>query len=142
MPFTDAELAAAMRDELVNSGVMTNKQQGLLLKNKTAENYVRETLSEGQLNKFADYWEALDVWMASKGGNLKNTTGANVPGRDGGNPVGIGIVPIYNDAFRDVNKYIGSEDFSPVKAVSNHLRFVSVLGGDGDDSAKSCCIIS
>jgi len=141
MPFTDAELAAAMRDELVNSGVMTKKQLGQLLGDPTELN-VKATLSSERLGNFAAYLEALDVWMSSKGGNLKNTTGKNVPGRTGGNPVGLDLVPIYNDAFRDVNEYIDSEDFSPVKAVSNHLRFVSVLGGDGDDSAQSCCIVS
>jgi hypothetical protein len=141
MPFTDAELAAAMRARLVEYGVMTEKQQGKLLNNKTAEIYVRETLSEEQLKKFANYWDALGVWMTSKGGDITKTKGSSVPGREG-DDLGLDTRPIYNDAFNDVNKYIVREDFSPVKAVSNHLRFVSAFDGGGDDSAKSCCIVS
>ena len=51
-----------------------------------------------------------------------------VPGRVGGNPTGLATKALYNDAFRDVNHHIGTPGFLPVKAVSNQLRFVSVLG--------------
>jgi hypothetical protein len=135
MPFTDDEIKDEMERLLVVSGVMTKDEQAKLLKDPT-ELKVKGALAKEKLNKFADYWKALGVWMASKDGNLKNTTGTNVPGRDGGNPVGIGIV-LYNDAFHDVNKYIDSKDFSSVKAVSNHLRFVKNIIPSNDDDSDS-----
>jgi len=132
MPFTDSELAAEMGTELVNSDVMTPEEQTHLLEDPT-ENNVRETLTATQLGNFAAYWAGLGVWMAGRGGNIAATRGDNVPGRAGGNPVGIGARAIYNDAFRDVAAHIGTPGFLPVKAVSNQLRFVSVMTG-GEDS--------
>mgnify|MGYP003628094886 CR=1 FL=1 len=131
MAFSDAELAGAMSVNLVAANVMTIEERELLLEDPT-ENKVRETLTADQLANFPAYWDLLGAWMDDHGGNIATTTGTNVPGRDGGNPTNIGTKAIYNDAFRDVNQYIGTPGFLPVKAVSNQLRFVSVLGEDDE----------
>lgn len=127
MPFTDAQLAAAMQQELVTAAVMTAEEQATLLEDPT-ENNVRDTLTSTQLGNFGTYWTALGTWMAEQGGNIALTTGTNVPGRVGGNPTNLGIKALYNDAFADVNRHIRTPQFLPVKATSNQLRFVSVLG--------------
>ncbi|MEW6737313.1 MAG: hypothetical protein AB1489_38885 [Acidobacteriota bacterium] len=126
MPFTDQQLAAAMSQELVNAGVMTAQERDALLEDPT-ENNVRDTLTANQLANFQAYWNALGQWMAANGGNIATTSGNNVPGRVGGNPVGLALKAVYNDAFRDVNAHIGTPGFLPVKAVSNQLRFISVI---------------
>ncbi|MEX2962871.1 hypothetical protein [Microbulbifer sp. TYP-18] len=124
MAFTDAQLGHAMSQNLVDSGVMTADQAKVLLEDPT-ENNVRDSLTEQQLANFQKYWQLLGDWMAKDGGNIAETTGNNVPGRDGGNPGGLGPRALYNDAFRDVNQHINQPGFLPVKAVSNQLRFVS-----------------
>lgn len=126
MSFTDVDLANAMSRSLVRAGTMTSAEKASLLQDPT-ENNVRHTLSEDQLAKFSAYWALLGRWMAGKGGDITATTGTSVPGREGGNPSGLGNKAIYNDAFRDVNAHIGGDDFLPVKAVSNQLRFVSLF---------------
>lgn len=127
MPFTDAELAGAMSDNLVAANVMTVAERDQLLEDPT-ENNVRDALTNVQLANFQVYWALLKAWMTARDGDIAITTGTNVPGRIGGNPTNIGTSAIYNDAFRDVNQHIETPGFLPVKAVSNQLRFVSVLG--------------
>lgn len=127
MPFTDAELANEMSENLVAADVMTVEERDQLLEDPTEIN-VRDTLTATQRANFPAYWGLLGAWMADRGGNIATTTGTNVPGRVGGNPTKIWTRVLYNDAFRDVNQYIGTPGFLPVKAVSNQLRFISVLG--------------
>ena len=129
MPFTDAELADAMSDNLVAAEVMGAAERDRLLEDPT-ENTVRDGLTAVQLANFQAYWDLLRDWMAGQGGDIATTTGTNVPGRAGGNPAGIGAKAIYNDAFRDVNQYLGQAGFLPVKAISNQLRFISVNTDD------------
>ena len=128
MPFTDAQLSAQMQTLLVSQGVMTNAEQTTLLGDPREHN-VQENLDDEQLANFkSGYWPALGNWMAAQGGNIQATTGRNVPGRQGGNPSGIGNIALYNDAFNDVNKNIGGANFKPVKAVSAQLRFIKAYG--------------
>lgn len=132
MPFTDKQLAGRMKELLVEQNVITSEQLSNL-KGKTTENDVREAVPGLTSVAFGHYWVALGQWMSSHGGNIATTSGNSVPGREGGNPTGIGVKPLYNDAFHDVNQHISTQGFKPVKAVSNHLRFISVLGDDDDD---------
>lgn len=132
MPFTDKQLAGRMKELLVEQKVLTAEQLGKL-KNKTTENDVREVVPGLTAVVFEHYWTALGEWMSSHGGNIADTSGNSVPGREGGNPAGLTVKPLYNDAFRDVNQHISTSGFKPVKALSNHLRFISVLGDDDDD---------
>ncbi|SFQ79688.1 hypothetical protein [Hymenobacter arizonensis] len=127
MAFTDAQLAGAMKGFLVTSELMTQQQQDILLENSTESN-VGETLSAQQLTNFGAYWQALGAWMAGQGGNIATTTGTNAPGRQGGNPAGLQLIPLYNDTFNDVNAHLNQSGWKPGKAVANQLRFVSVLG--------------
>lgn len=125
--FTDKELANQMAHLLVANDVMSKDQLDQLLDEDTTENAVRDALSPTQLDNFATYWSALAGWMSINGGDITTTSGNGVPGRQGGNPTGLTLKPLYNDAFRDVRAYVDSDDFKPVKAVSNHLRFISVV---------------
>lgn len=129
MAFTDTELATAMSNNLVQADIMTAAERTELLEDPT-ENNVRAKLTADQLGRFQTYWDSLGEWMTDHGGNIAQTTGNNVPGRTGGNPVGLGPKAIYNDAFRDVNEYLGQQGFSAVKAVSNQLRFISYYNDD------------
>src|SRR5262245_15916278 len=114
MPFTDAQLAAQISAELVNSGVMTAAEQAQLLANPIEVN-VRTTLTPVQIANFGAYWVALDAWITANGGNTAITTGRNVPGRVGGNPVNIGDISIYNDVIPDVLRHMNNPGFSVVK---------------------------
>lgn len=133
MPFTDQQLAGRMKELLVEKNVLTAEQLGKL-KDKTTENDVRAVVPGLTSVVFGHYWVALGEWMSSHGGDIANTSGTSVPGREGGNPTGLTAKPLYNDAFRDVREHMPSSGFKPVKALSNHLRFISVLGDDDDDS--------
>ncbi len=132
MPFSDQDLAKSMSTELVNSGLMTSSQLASFITGDSTENAVRETLTSQQLANFQTYWQSLGKWMSDNGGNIATTTAMNVDGRtlrgvSAIKPVGIGLVPLYNDAFYDTNTYIGKPNFSVVKAVSNQLRFIDVM---------------
>jgi hypothetical protein len=129
MAFTDNQLATAMSERLVTVNIMTADERTVLLEDPT-ENNVREKLIGPQLKNFQAYWDLLGVWMGENGGDITLTSGTNVPGRVSGNPVGIGLKAIYNDAFRDVNQHILTLGFLPVKAVSNQLRLISVFNDD------------
>lgn len=131
MPFTDQNLAEAMRDELVNSNVMTAEQRTLMLQNPT-EVVVRETLGAAPEN-FAAYWGNLGTWLHNNGGDITAITGTNIPGRTGGSLAGLTRRALYNDAFADVNRFIAGDDFLPIKAISNNLRFVSTALEDDDE---------
>jgi hypothetical protein len=136
MPFTDKQLAGRMKGLLVEQKVLTTDQLGKL-KDKTTENDVRGVVPDLAAVVFGHYWTALGGWMSSHGGDIANTSGNSVPGREGGNPTGLTAKPIYNDAFRDVNQHISTSGFKPVKALSNHLRFISVMGEDDDSDSDS-----
>jgi len=124
MAFTDTELAGAIKNFLVTSQLMTQQQRDALLEDPTEIN-VGERLSASQLACFNTYWQELGTWIADHGGDIAMTSGKNVPGRQGGNPTGLSLTAIYNDAFNDVNKNIGKEGWKPKKAVANQLRFAS-----------------
>ena len=125
MPYTDAQLATQMGNDLVNSNVMTQAEL-IALRNDPTENNVRETLTAEQLGNFNNYWLAIGNWVdaAPQGGNFATMSGNLTVGRVGGNPVGIAARALYNDAFKDVRDHIGQPDFSAVKAVSSQLRFI------------------
>lgn len=123
--FTDEQLAIAMRGGLVASGVMTQADQDYLLDGHKTERDVSNRLDAQQQGHFVpEYWPALGTWMAEHDGDIGETTGRNVPGREGGNPTGSGRA-LYNDAFNDVNEHLVG-DFRPVIAISRHLQFVDL----------------
>lgn len=126
MPFTDAQLAGEMSNQLTATNVMTGPELQALRQDPT-ENNVRDTLTANQLGHFPEYWAALGLWMHGQGGDIATTTGTNVPGRVDGNPVGLGPRVLYNDAFRDVNQHIDQPGFSRAKAVANQLRFINAF---------------
>jgi len=132
MPFTDQELAAEMRAQLV-ARVMTQDQLDALQEDST-ENAVRAALGEDLGDVFDAYWAAVGAWIGAHGGQIQKITGNNVPGRVGGAPTGMAQKALYNDAFRDVQAHLGEEGFKPVKAISNQLRFVFKIVEDDDDS--------
>ncbi|HWK88559.1 MAG TPA: hypothetical protein VNP72_01140 [Longimicrobium sp.] len=124
MAFTDAQLNAAMAAALVADGVMTAAEQATLLADPT-ENTVRDGLTAAQLGNFNTYWATMTTWLTNNGGDITTITGTNVQGRTGGNPAGMALKSLYNDAFRDVRTAMPNPGFSQVKAVSAQLRFIA-----------------
>lgn len=109
---SDSKIANKMKGELVNSGVITKEGLNYLLNNGTTENDVRSLDNHIDVSEFNNYWNSL---MDKIGGMPAS-------------PSGLQKKSLYNDAFKDVSKHINSSDFKPIKAISNHLRFIDVLG--------------
>ena len=131
-PFTDGDLAHRMGRELVSSRVMTQTQLNNFLNNDNTERAVRSTLTSHDVAHFKAYYRRVGRWMEGRGGSIGATSASRVAGREGGNPSGIGLKSLYNDAFNEVNRHIDSSNFSTDKAISNHLRFISTLGDEDE----------
>ncbi|TRX74975.1 hypothetical protein [Pseudomonas mangiferae] len=124
MSFTDSGLAASMSTLLVENQVMSREQFASLLQ-EPSDLRVRLTLATRQLRAFDQYWQALGVWLELHGGDPRETRGTRVPGRADGQPQTLLERSLYDDAFLDVARTIGRPRFDPVRAVTNHLRFIA-----------------
>ncbi|QJP09052.1 hypothetical protein [Pseudomonas multiresinivorans] len=135
--FTDKDLAQAMLALMVSSGLI-NQDELELLRQGSTENDVRETLGAIRMNRaFARYWAALGVWMQANGGDQGSTSGTQVPGRDKSLKLDLSAKSLYEDTFGGVNRYISSATFSPIKAISNHMRFVNFYLHEEDSESDS-----
>lgn len=115
-----------MQKELLASGVLTKEQLKMLQDDATEVN-VKEKIPASQLSDFTKYWKSVGAWVNSQGGNITTLSGNKTDGRQGGDPKAKHIKILYNDAFNDVRQWIDKPQFSIVKAVSNHLRFIDVM---------------
>lgn len=128
MKFSDQDLSAYMAEALIEANVMSKAQLAELLDDPTEENVSEGLKAVAQLTaKFDAYWTLVGTWLSSHEGDIAKTSGVSVPGRDAGDPKKIYEKAIYNDAFHDVFKYKGTQQFKVNKAISNHLRFISVM---------------
>jgi len=140
MPFSDKDLANKMKELLVSTGVVSDIAS--LESDHTEVAVSALTTTEppkvDAARFLSRYVPALDEWMKANGGGLSSTTGTNVPGRTPGSAVnGLMMRALYNDAFADVAKHMASDGFLPVKALSNHLRFIFTVLEDDEESSSS-----
>lgn len=126
--FSDRDLAVAIREILVESGVLTKRDLAKLI-HSPSEETVRGKLGTDLAaaeRAFGTYWRLLGMWLSERGGDIDALSGRNFAGRSGVQP-DISTRAIYNDAFRDVRVHLKKDGFNVVKAVANHLRLAKLF---------------
>lgn len=128
MSFTDRDLATAMEDYLIDTGVVSIYEWQKLIESPTVIN-IASHLTPQQFGCFKAYWDALGGWMAKQGGNIAETTDQHVPGRvPTETPESASLCSLYKGAFVSVNTTtIGGDGFRPIDAVYRHFCFASAL---------------